>query len=389
MQLTLKTNGQILSKASVDGSTVKIYENLHRLPEKFTGLFAENSARSFFLSFAWFQNFCSTALDPGDEVRIFAIELGNEDQTPVAALMTRYNTLKRQFRTRIVSSLSNFYTSLYEPLYSSSLYSDYCFKKLAQSIATARPAWDAVNLKWLNPEDPTFFNLQQAFESAGMIVQTYFCAGNWYLPVNGMSYQQYFGSLRSSVRNIAKSKNKKIECTGRARVQILTGLEGLETGITAYERIYESSWKAPEPHPLFIPGLIRTCAREGWLRLGLVYVDEEPAAAQIWIVANRRASIYKMAYDPRFAKLSVGSFLTTRMMQHALDVDKVDEVDYLTGDDPYKKDWMPLRRERWGILAMNPHTIGGAVTIARHVGGRVLKRAMRSLRPLLHSQQST
>jgi CelD/BcsL family acetyltransferase involved in cellulose biosynthesis len=112
----------------------------------------------------------------------------------------------------------------------------------------------------------------------------------------------------------------------------------------------------------------------GALRLGIIYIDGEPAAAQLWIVHNGCALIYKLAYDERFADLSVGTILSAALFQHALDVDKVAVVDYLSGDDAYKKDWMSARRERWGILALNPRSLHGALAIARHIGGRAVKR---------------
>jgi hypothetical protein len=61
------------------------------------------------------------------------------------------------------------------------------------------------------------------------------------------------------------------------------------------------------------------------------------------------------------------------MLEHVLDVDKVREVDYLTGDDAYKANWMSDRRERWGIMAFNPKTIRGNLGIVRHIGGQRLK----------------
>jgi len=215
----------------------------------------------------------------------------------------------------------------------------------------------------------------EAFKSAGFVVQTFFSFGNWYLPVNGRSFQEYSTSLPSVLKNTLHRKRKKLEKSGRAKIEIVTGGEGLKAAIDAYLKVYLSSWKQPEPFPNFVPGLIQMCARMGALRLGIVYVDGEPAAAQLWMVHRGKALIYKLAYDERFADLSVGTILSATLFEHALDVDKVEEVDYLSGDDAYKKDWMSQRRERWGILALNPRTPRGLLAIARHIGGRAVKRA--------------
>jgi CelD/BcsL family acetyltransferase involved in cellulose biosynthesis len=130
-----------------------------------------------------------------------------------------------------------------------------------------------------------------------------------------------------------------------------------------------------------MPGLARRCAEQGWLRLGIAYLDGEPAAAQLWIVADGTASIFKVAYDQRFAKESVGTLLTSLLMEHVMERDKVSVVDYLTGDDGYKKDWMSQRRERWGIVAFNPRTLLGLLCAARHFGGRAARRLRQRLIP--------
>jgi hypothetical protein len=66
------------------------------------------------------------------------------------------------------------------------------------------------------------------------------------------------------------------------------------------------------------------------------------------------------------------------MLEHALDIDRVEEVDYLSGDDNYKANWMSDRRERWGIMVFNPKTVWGAAGILRHIGGKSLKAKSRS-----------
>ena len=206
----------------------------------------------------------------------------------------------------------------------------------------------------------------------GLGVQTYFCFGNWYLAVNGRSYDQYTNSLPTILKETIRRKGKKLQQAG-GRLEVITGHAGLESAVAAYTKVYNSSWKTPEPYPDFIPGLIRLSADNGWLRLGLVYLNDEPIAAQLWLVNGGVASIYKLAYDERFANLSAGTILTSALMRHAIDIDKVGEVDYLSGDDEYKKSWMSHRRERWGLMAFNLHSVKGLVQAVRHVGGRTLK----------------
>ena len=129
----------------------------------------------------------------------------------------------------------------------------------------------------------------------------------------------------------------------------------------AYRTVYEKSWKVPEPYPEFVGEWAAICAENGWLRMGIAWVDDTPIAAQFWFTRNRRAYIFKLAYDEAHAKWSAGTVLSAFLFEHSLDVDRVVEIDYLTGDDAYKRSWMNQRRERVGIIACNPRTWHGLV----------------------------
>jgi hypothetical protein len=359
---------------------VRVFSGLQELPESFLSLFEEAGRQSIFLALPWFHNFIQTASAPEDRVRIYGAATGPQE-TPAGMLLMRSSNNSSSFSSpRRLEALSNYYSCFYAPhLAVSGHESRETLRTLTQAIAREKPRWDAVEIKPMDDNSRAFPELVEAFKAAGFVVQTFFSFGNWYLRVNGRSFAQYSESLPSAVKNTLSRKRKKLEKTGRAKIEIVTGEQGLEAAIDAYIKVYLSSWKQPEPYPQFVPGLIRMCARMGALRLGIIYVDGEPAAAQLWIVHHGNALIYKLAYDERFGELSVGTVLSATLFQHALDVDKVTEVDYLSGDDAYKKDWMSHRRERWGILALNPRTPRGVLAIARHIGGRAMKRAALSL----------
>ena len=186
--------------------------------------------------------------------------------------------------------------------------------------------------------------------------------------------------MPSRLKNTLKKKRRQLKKSLALEIRLFDGLGGLDQAIADYELVYRSSWKSAEASPLFIAGLMRTCAQLGHLRLGIAYLEGKPAAAQLWIVYQDVASIYKLAYDERYANMSVGSVLTAYLMERVIDVDHVTEVDYMTGDDAYKQDWMSHRRERWGLIAFNLSTVYGLSGACWHIGRQQLKSIFSTIR---------
>lgn len=364
-------------------NSIQIFTQLSDLPPSIEQFFETTSKGNVFFSHPWYRNFIEHILDNGEQLRAFAVGTGADSRDPAALLLMRAQTAIG-FRLRKLEPMVNYYTSLFGPNIDAAGASvQQCCEQLAELIAGDRPRWDQVNLNPMAHDEPTFEAMKIALENVGFRTEPYFCFGNWYMKTQGKTFDEYFNGLPSQLRNTVNRKRKQMQSTKRGRFEIVTSGEGLDAAISAYEKIYNSSWKVPEPYPNFVRGLIKTCAEHGWLRLGVGYVDGEPAAAQIWIVYQGIANIYKLAYDERFAKTSVGSILTTNLMRHVMDTDHVHEIDYLTGDDSYKKDWMSHRRERWGIMAYNSRTprglaLSGANSL-RKLAKRVMKRDKRTV----------
>jgi hypothetical protein len=364
----------------VQHSRAQTYSKFEDLPSTHRESLDAIATSDFHATIAWYENFVQSALTSEDCVRLYCVEQLEPVRRLIALLPMQHHTSCSIFDPRALCSLTNYYTCLFEPLLTVGAELKRCVQQIAAVMREERPRWDVVRFSPLAPEHPFFEELRNALRGIGFATQDFYCFGNWYLPVEGRSFGDYISARPSALQNTLRRKAKKLDQSGRARIEIVTTKANVDKAIGDYRSVYDRSWKVPEPFPNFIPGLIRVCAERGWLRLGFVFMDGIPIASQLWVVHGAVASIYKLAYDKNFASWSAGTILTARMIEHALDVDRVREIDYLSGDDDYKKSWMSHRRERRGLIGFNRHTVKGILTMARHIGGRTLKRAYQRFR---------
>ncbi len=276
-------------------------------------------------------------------------------------------------------ALGSYYTALYQPAHASGA-SPEGMRALAGALRRQGIGRGAYLFGPMDPEAPSFSTMEQALRQAGLATFRYYRFGNWYLPSAGVNWAQYFAARKGGLRSTVRRMGKKFSADG-GTMELITGGDRLEAGIAAYDAVYASSWRQAEPYPQFIRVLMGNWSERGWLRLGVAWLDGKPIAAQLWTVAHGRAEIFKVAYDEAYKASNVATLLTAMLMEHVLDQDKVDEVDYLIGDDSYKKIWMTHRRERWGLAAYDPLTVAGALGIARHLGGQLRRRLRKTDAP--------
>ncbi|HAN90266.1 MAG TPA: GNAT family N-acetyltransferase, partial [Erythrobacter sp.] len=87
----------------------------------------------------------------------------------------------------------------------------------------------------------------------------------------------------------------------------------------------------------------------GRIRLGLAYAAGEPVAAQFWTVEGGTAYIHKLAHIEAAKPLSAGTTLSAALFERVIDTDGVSLVDFGTGADTYKRDWMEANRPRYRL----------------------------------------
>ena len=206
-------------------------------------------------------------------------------------------------------------------------------------------------------EDPE--PLRRAFRSAGWFPFVNEKTGNWFVRTEGLDFAAYWAARPARLRNTVRRKAK----AAALDIRIFDRFD--PEAWSAYESIYRASWKPEEGSFDFLRALAEQEGAAGTLRLGIARKDGEPVAAQLWLVENGEATIHKLAYREDSRAYSPGSILGEAMFRHAIDRDRVRVIDYGTGDDAYKAEWMDERRPLWQLTAYNPRTFAGLAGAAR------------------------
>ena len=263
-------------------------------------------------------------------------------------------------------TLTTPYTCLYEPLILGDRAAVFAaFAAACRSFATTR--LDALS-------EDTAAELRRAAAQSGLFAARFDHFGNWHEEIPGLTWPDYLVRRPGAQRETIRRRTRRMERLPNQHFHLFAGTEDLARGIDAFEAIYARSWKDPEPFPRFNPAQIRAAADLGIGRLGVWWIDDKPAAAQFWIIDHGQATVLKLAHDEAFKAHSPGTVLTARMIRHMIEAEGARALDFGRGDDPYKRDWVSARRQRVGVLLINPRHPGGAIALIRHALGRLRAR---------------
>jgi hypothetical protein len=195
-----------------------------------------------------------------------------------------------------------------------------------------------------------------AFRQGGWWTREREATANWVAHTQGLSFDDYWAARPSRLRNTVARKRRA------AGLEIVIA-DRFDAGLwSEYEAVHAASWKGAEGSPAFLRAMAG-CATG--LRLGIARKDGRPVATQLWTIDGSTATIHKLAYEEAARALSPGAVLGHAMFEHVLTRDRPALIDYGTGDDAYKAEWMDERRSLRRMDAWNPLRLGGLARAAR------------------------
>lgn len=288
----------------------------------------------------------------------------HEGTTPLVARAASEGALAWLFLQRTagseVKALANWYSFAFAPVYAGDPEPQRrraMLSAIAKRLRAARQRISMIDMAPIPEEEAEL--LASAFRRGGWQVATDPCSTSWTADVEGQSFEEYWAARPGQLRNTFKRKSGKAEF----EVNVLTSFDA--GAWDEYEAVYADSWKPEEGAPAFLRELAETESEAGCLRLGICRLEGVAVAAQFWTVENGVALIHKLAHRETARELSPGTVLSEAMFRHVIDRDRVSKIDFGTGNDAYKADWMDRSAPLMRVRSFNPATMAGLVASVR------------------------
>lgn len=248
---------------------------------------------------------------------------------------------------RELNALANYYSFSYAPIFEGAPSPARQQALIGEIAARLRKSHSRVSFYPLL--DPALAQtIRKAFASAGWIALLTDQNSNHYLDLNGRDFARYWadrpGQLRSSVKRKGKSKPYALSIEEQLTDRLWD----------EYMAVYNASWKNSEAYPEMVRALAEEAATRGALRMGFARAGDVAVAAQIWTIEDGIACIHKLAHDGAHDRNSPGTLLSHYMFEHVIGRDGIFRIDYGTGNNAYKRDWMEQVRPMQRLDCFNP-----------------------------------
>jgi CelD/BcsL family acetyltransferase involved in cellulose biosynthesis len=156
-------------------------------------------------------------------------------------------------------------------------------------------------------------------------------------------WDAYLASLSKKDRHELKRKMRRFEESGGdVCTRILTTPAEVDAALDTFFHLHRVSrhdkaqFMTPAMEAFFRDMAVRLAA-DGLVRLYLIEVNAQPAAALLAFRSGDELLLYNSGYDPAFSQASVGIVSKAMALQSAI-ADGVRAFDFLRGAEPYKYD---------------------------------------------------
>jgi CelD/BcsL family acetyltransferase involved in cellulose biosynthesis len=233
--------------------------------------------------------------------------------------------------------------------------------------------WDVLVLRDVPVDGPTSTLVEEEARRDRHLVGRWRSLETPYLALGAVSREagvsaKFLANLRRRMRRLQEQ--------GAVSVRRVDAGEAVDAFLEEFLSLEAAGWKgvrgsaiAHDPRTVaFYRDVASAAAREGWLALRALDVGGRPIAMHFGLLHKGVYSLPKPAYDESFATCSPGQLLFREVLAEC-EARRLDELDFLGPDMPWKRDWVPAFRPHDWLYVYRP----GVTAVALHAFKHRLK----------------
>jgi CelD/BcsL family acetyltransferase involved in cellulose biosynthesis len=181
-----------------------------------------------------------------------------------------------------------------------------------------------------------------------------------YLPLpssKDLLMQELSKKFRKNLRNYRRLLEK--DCR-RIEFKKAGAFDSVEKAMEIFFNLHQERWESKNRPGAFATERIRNFyvdvasqfAKNGWLELYFLTVDDEPVAATYNYVFGKKLYYVLGGFNPAYSRFSVGHLLHQKAIEDCI-IHGISEYDFLKGDEPYKFLWTNRYRRNFGVRFVN------------------------------------
>jgi glycosyltransferase involved in cell wall biosynthesis/CelD/BcsL family acetyltransferase involved in cellulose biosynthesis len=209
-----------------------------------------------------------------------------------------------------------------------------------------------------------------------------------YIELTGQTWESYLATLGSGHRYNFRRQWRTVDKTHAAQLSAVASEPERQEALAALFDLHDRRWGSRTTAfstaelRAFHEEFTRLALARGWLRLFVLRLDGQPAAALYGFRYGPTFYFYQSGFDPQFARLSVGLVTIGLTIRHAIE-EGAAEYDLLHGDERYKFLWAHASRAL-ARLELYPPGLRGALgrrAVGADRGAQRLARGLASWLP--------
>ncbi len=161
-------------------------------------------------------------------------------------------------------------------------------------------------------------------------------------------------------KNLRRSMNKLLQDYPSVQLKRFDEIGSVEKSMNLFFELHQKRWKERgqkgtfhvQERRDFWLDVARCFSDKGWLALHFLTVDDKPVAALHGYEFNNKMFDSLTGFDPDYSQYSVSNLLLQKLIAKCV-TNRIDEFDFLTGDEPYKFSWTKTYRQNLNLKLLS------------------------------------